>query len=128
MSRRGLTARLDASGERVLCGRCGAELAEVWDGNLGERHRRVVFGLGWSLTDGVWRVTPRAAAALRAGRRPMRHPMTGAPSLPTGWIAAQPIVAECPACRARQALDPVRLRTDPWVDPGGFAAVARWRK
>lgn len=133
MSRRGLTARLDASGEHVLCGRCSAELAEVWDGGLGERHRRIVFGLAWSLTAGIWRVTPRALEALAQGRRPMRRTIgtAGDPTAPApdGWVAVQPIRAECPACHAVQSFDPRQLRTDPTTDTKGqVMSVPLWRK
>jgi hypothetical protein len=133
VSRRGLTARLDASGKRVLCGRCSTELARVWDGGLGERHRRIVFSLAWSLTDGIWRVTPRAEKAIAQGRRPMRRTIGTLvnPTTPTpdGWVAVHPARAECPACRAIQSLDPRQLRTDPTTDTTGRQmSVPIWRK
>jgi hypothetical protein len=136
VSRRGLRARLDPTRTRVLCGRCGQQLARVWvDFDPGDRlHRRLVFDVTWAPgDDGVWHEVARAVEAIAKGRRPERRNVgaaMGPTSPPTGYLPQNlPILAACPdRCAARQTLDAVELDVDPmpWLGPTSRRSIPVW--
>lgn len=122
-----LQAVLDFAGSSILCGRCKATIAHVWEQSslppakhwtqrraqaLGEEHRLQ--------DDGVWRLRARGKKRLDMGLPPTsrtarrwaadaqgktRSPRTGETRQHVGgeWIVP-PATVECHGCRARNLL------------------------
>lgn len=137
-----LTARLDKTGRRVLCGMrdCGAVLAYIAEFDDYDRLiRQLYFECGFRPRDGVWARSTRAAERVRRGQKPQgRRALPGVfgpPDVPKdtdepplGGIlhptpAQYPVRVRCPSeggCGAINLLDapPLRLtRAGPLVIP-----------
>jgi hypothetical protein len=125
-----MSAVLDSTGLRVLCGSCRTELARVSEMSdrrlltLGEEHRLY--------DDDVWRVTTRGKDRLRRGQEPTarkarrwagndegivraRPPREGESREHVGgaYIKNLPAIAECPHCGRRNVLESETLGIAP---------------
>lgn len=125
-------AHLDRkTGERVLCGPCGAEICKVRTSSdsVGHVHidRHLLFEEGWHLDrEGIWRLALHAARRLKHGQwNPARHAREPkSPQVrraPVRFLGGErgrgpytprslPATARCWRCSAINLLDPDRLR------------------
>ncbi|MGB6838109.1 MAG: hypothetical protein WBF66_10460, partial [Dehalococcoidia bacterium] len=130
-----LTARLDKTGLRVLCGVCAHELGLILEEGVytdGCWHRAVWLPPGWTIryspgADGalgpdttVWYFSQRAAGRLREGREPLARQKQHwrSEGKVEGWLPFLPAYIKCPAhrCGQRQRLDAdaIGLIGNPW--------------
>ncbi len=130
-------AHLDRkTGQRILCGRCGNEIARIREDADG---RYVAFPPGWvvNAADGAWTLSRHARAGVKRGRPPAfrgkPQPTTGLPrgGRPledadyTNWnrpgrvsgtlLDRLPAQAVCPTCGAKPWLTTEKLGVQPFV-------------
>jgi hypothetical protein len=114
-------ARVARNGRRVLCGGhkdCGAELGTRSSADPGEVQLWLPSYLEQERGTGVWRKSNRSPRRLYQHRgdfkvfRVTEFESIERPYTHTRQVAL-PAVVECPDCKRRQVLDPVRLAVHP---------------
>ena len=133
------SARLDKTGDHVLCARCASRLAQIVagldvDGAPTLRHVYFPPGWQWDADERLWTLTAHARERVQHYRQPLDRKGAGSFNVHAGRIVAVfPVAVACAGgCRLWQALAPDVLRVQaPVLGPtedapiGGYAHQPR---